>query len=139
VLISQTIAKVKINELTKMLVEIDLGTCTPEINLPQILEHFFEYHAIRGFAWKSRQQPSFLGCGSRNGEWEKFQLQLRGPLRKSVYFKHMQENALYYPKYPNFPLVDFYHKDINDKLFGIQVTISSKHPKKIAVYESFYD
>ena len=59
--------------------------------------------------------------------------------KKSGYFKHMQENALYYPKYPNFPLVDFYHKDINDKLFGIQVTISSKHPKKIAVYESFYD
>ena len=138
-LILETIDKVQINELTRMLFEIDLQSFNPEKNMPKILEHFFEYHATNGFEWKCRQLHLSSGHISSDVDWKVFKLKLHGPVKETVEFQSMDENVLYYPKDPTFPLVDFYYKDKNGKLFGIQVTLASKHPKKFSVYQRFYN
>jgi hypothetical protein len=138
-IISKKIAKLKIDELKKVMVEINRGYSRHDVSIPKIFEHLFKAYALNGIKWKCRQlKLKTTGIGSNSDDWTIFNLKLQRLVEEEVYFKDMEKLVLYYPQDASFPLVDLYYKDNDGKLVGIQATIETKHPKSESTYESFY-
>ena len=71
--------------------------------------------------------------------WEPYAVAFDHVVRKVESYETMDENTLYYPTDPTFPLVDMYYKAEDGKLVGIQATVARSHAKPVSTFEMFYN